>query len=252
MSLVRATVDGSVGLLELRRPERHNSLIPELLEDLIAAHREIVDGGAVAGVLAAAGPTFSTGGDIGSIREASDRVGYSRELVGTLNQAILAMAFGPIPMVAAVHGMVTGGSLGLVLACDHVVLGSTATIRSWYATVGFAPDGGWTALLPGIIGSHRAAGILLSDATITADEALAWGVADEVVSADQVREWAMAAAERIAGGVPGSIAAIRRLTAANHDAVAARLEAERSAFLAQVVTREATDGMDRFLRGEAR
>jgi len=59
MSLVRATVDGSVGLLELRRPERHNSLIPELLEDLIAAHREIVDGGAVAGVLAAAGPTFS-------------------------------------------------------------------------------------------------------------------------------------------------------------------------------------------------
>ena len=251
MSLVRATVDGQVGILELQRPERHNSLIPELLEDLIAAHREIVEGGAAAGVLAAAGPTFSTGGDIGAIREASDRVGYSTELVGTLNQAILALAFGPIPMVAAVHGMVTGGSLGLVLACDHVVVGSTATIRSWYATVGFAPDGGWTALLPGIIGRRRAASVLLTDATITADEALAWGLAHEVVAGERVRDRALDVAARIAEGSPGAVDAIRRLTSADRAVVADSLEAERRAFLTQVVTKEATDGMEGFLRGES-
>ncbi|NIQ52921.1 MAG: enoyl-CoA hydratase/isomerase family protein, partial [Gammaproteobacteria bacterium] len=71
-------------------------------------------------------------------------------------EAILEIAFGPVPMVAAVHGVLTGGSLGLVLACDRVVLAAETTIRSWYATVGFAPDGGWTALLPGVIGRRRA------------------------------------------------------------------------------------------------
>jgi len=252
LSLVSASIDGRVGLIELRRPERHNSLVPGLLDDLMAAHREIVDGGAAAGVLAAAGPTFSTGGDIRGIRDAADRLGYAQSLVGRLNDAILALAFGPIPMVAAVHGMVTGGSLGLVLACDSVVVAESAIIRSWYATVGFAPDGGWTALLPDRIGSRRAAGILLRDDTITVDEALAWGLADEVAPADLVRERAVAVAGRIAAGVPGAVGAIRRLCAADQRRIADRLEDERTAFVVQVATPEATAGMDRFLAGELR
>lgn len=251
VSLVHASVDDPVGVLELQRPERHNSLVPEILEDLIAAHREVVDRGARVAVLAAAGPTFSTGGDITGIREATDRIEYSGTLVGLLNQAILEMAYGPIPMVAAVHGIVTGGSLGLVLACDHVVVASTATIRSWYATVGFAPDGGWTAMLPEIIGRRRVASVLLTDATISADDAVAWGIADTLVPAVQVRGRALADAARIAAGVPGTMTAIRRLAPESRTAVAGRLEAERSAFLAQVDTPEATEGMDRFLRGES-
>ncbi len=252
MSLVDGRVEDGVGVVELRRPQRHNSLIPELLDDLLAAYRGVVAGGARAGVLAAAGRTFSTGGDLTGIRGAADRVGYSALLVGRLNETILEMAFGPIPMVAAVHGMVTGGSLGLVLACDHVVMGSTATIRPWYATVGFAPDGGWTALLPGVVGRRRAASLLYADATITADEALAWGLAHEVAETGAVLDRAMETARRIASGVPGAVGAIRRLTSADRAGVAARLEAERTAFLAQVGTAEATEGMDRFIRGESR
>jgi len=252
MSLVHASVDGRIGFIELRRPERHNSLIPELLQGLLSAHREVIGGGARVAVLAAAGPTFSTGGDVRAIREAPDRVGYSRVLVGLLNDVILAMAGGPIPVVAAVHGVTTGGSLGLLLACDHVVMGDRATIRPWYATIGFAPDGGWTALLPGVIGRRRAASVLLSDATITAAEALAWGLADEVVPGGRVRECAFDAARRIAMGHCGAGTAVRRLAGLDLAAAAERLEAEREAFLALVDTPEATAGMDRFLRGEFR
>ena len=252
MNLVDLSLEGRVAVLELRRPERHNSLVPELLHDLVEAHRSAVDRGAAVGVLAAAGPTFSTGGDLGGIREAADREAYASALVGMLNETILEIGFGPIPMVAAVHGMLTGGSLGLVLACDHVVLADEATIRPWYATVGFAPDGGWTALLPEIIGRRRTASILLTDGTITAAEALAWGLAHETVPAVRVRGRALEAAEQMAAGKSGTRAAIRGLLAADRAGVAAALEAERAAFVAQVVTEESTAGMDAFLRGELR
>jgi 2-(1,2-epoxy-1,2-dihydrophenyl)acetyl-CoA isomerase len=252
MTLVTARVEHGIGVTELHRPARHNSLVPDLLVDLMTAHREIVDGGAIVGVLAAAGTTFSTGGDIEAIRNASDRVAYAGELVGRLNEAILAIAGGSIPMVAAVHGMVTGGSLGLVLACDHVVMGDRVTIRPWYPAVGFAPDGGWTAMLPAVIGRRRAASVLLTDATTTASEALAWGLADEVVPGDRVRDRAMEAAGRIAGGDPGTRETIRRLTSRDLDAVEDGLERERQEFLRLVDTPAATAGMDRFLRGELR
>ncbi|MCB2222720.1 MAG: enoyl-CoA hydratase/isomerase family protein [Actinobacteria bacterium] len=248
--MVAASVQGPVGLIELQRPERHNSLVPELLEDLLAAHREMADAGVGAAVLAAAGPTFSTGGDIKGIMGADDTVANAARLVGLLNEVILAMVGGPVPMVGAVHGVVTGGSIGLVLACDHVVMGSQVTMRPWYAAVGFAPDGGWTALLPERIGSLRARSILLTDATVSAAEALQWGIADEVVPAPRVRERALAAAARIAGGKAGTRAVIRRLAGPDLEALAARLEAERQAFLELVVGDEARDGMDRFLRGD--
>ena len=252
MSMVRVSLDGPIGVLTLSRPERHNSLVPDLLIGLIEGHREIVDRGATVGVLTAAGPTFSTGGDIKAIREADDREAYARHLVGLLNEAVLEIAFGPIPMVAAVHGMLTGGSVGLVLACDRVVLAAETTIRSWYATVGFAPDGGWTALLPGIIGVRRAAAVLLADDTITPAEALAWGVVHEVTPGAAVRDRALETARRIAGTKAGARDAIRRLTAEDRSEVAARLEAELAGFVAQVTTDESTAGMDAFLRGELR
>jgi len=252
VSLVAFHLDGAVGVVKLNRPERHNSLVPELLEGLLEAHRDVVAGGVSVILLAAAGRTFSTGGDVVGILGAGDRLAYSKRLVGLLNEVILAFAGGPVPVVGAVHGMVTGGSLGLVLMCDHVVLAAEATIRPWYSIVGFAPDGGWTALLPGVIGARRARSILLTDATITAADALDWGLADEVVPAGRVGERAMEAARKIAAGAPATRAAIRRLTRADLVEAAARLEAEREAFLAQVTTREATEGMNRFLRGELR
>jgi 2-(1,2-epoxy-1,2-dihydrophenyl)acetyl-CoA isomerase len=251
VSLVMGEIRSRVGIIELCRPERHNSLIPDLLDDLMMAHAEVVDGGARAAVLAAAGRSFSTGGDLGAIRDAADRIAYAEVLVGRLNEVILALAGGPIPLVAAVHGVVTGGSLGLVLACDHVVMGEGVTIRPWYASVGFAPDGGWTAILPEVIGRHRAARVLLSDATVTATEAHAWGLADEVVASGLVRDRALEAAERLARAAPGTRAAIRRLAGMDLRVVEDRLDAELRAFLDLVDTPDATAGMDRFLgRGE--
>jgi 2-(1,2-epoxy-1,2-dihydrophenyl)acetyl-CoA isomerase len=133
-----------------------------------------------------------------------------------------------------------------------VVAAADATFRPWYATVGFAPDGGWTALLPSVVGRSRAADVLLTDREITADEALEWGLAHQVVPAAEVPAAAQRVARRIASLRPGAVAAIRRLTAPSRDEVAAALEDERRAFVALVAGEEASAGLDAFLGGDSR
>jgi len=101
------TRDG-IATLTLNRPERHNSLVPELLCEMLNA----LDGLShqvelCAIVLQANGRSFSTGGDVQAFYDHRDNIGvYASEIVGLLNQVIVAMVRLPAPIVAAVHGIV--------------------------------------------------------------------------------------------------------------------------------------------------
>lgn len=248
-NLVKTQRSGAVAILTLNRPERHNSLVPELLTQLLAAFEEAGNDSSVrAVVLGAEGRSFSTGGDVKAFFSAGDDLAdYAAETVGLLNQTMVTMMRLPQPIVAVVHGMVTGGSLGLILASDVVLIAPEAAITPWYSVVGFSPDGGWTAMLPDVIGTDRTAVLLLANQSIAAQQAVDWGIAAEVVAAEMIREQAEALASEIAGMKPGSIASTKTLLRPDLDAVEARLEAERRAFVDQIVTAEALKGMAAFL-----
>ena len=252
MSLVRieSLCDG-VARLVLARPGMQNALVPELLDDVLAALGELArspDCAAV--VLAADGPAFSIGGDMRRFqRERSgDLLAYSSGLVGKLNEAILALVDLPQPVVAAVHGVVTGGSIGLVLAADLVYLAPEAAFKAHYATAGFGPDGGWTALVGRLAGQCRAAAALLLNRTIRAEEAVAWGLANEVVAAEKLQEAAAAAARKIAAYPAGTMRAAKALLWGGRECLAVDLEAERTRFLELIATPRAQAGVDDFLR----
>ena len=248
-SLVIVGRDGPVVTLILNRPERHNSLVPELLTELLFALEAVAaDESVRAVVLAAAGRSFSTGGDVRGFYEQGDDVAeYARETVGRLNEVIVAMLAVPQPIVAAVHGMVTGGSLGLVLGSDVVLVSPEASFTPWYNVVGFSPDGGWTGLLPQVIGRQRAADALLTNATITAEQAVAWGMASELVPIGDVAARAAEIAGVIAGMQPGSVRHTKVRLNSDLAEIAAGLEDERRHFVDQIVTAEARQGMARFL-----
>jgi 2-(1,2-epoxy-1,2-dihydrophenyl)acetyl-CoA isomerase len=201
-------------------------------------------------VLAADGPAFSIGGDMRRFqRERSgDLLAYSSGLVGKLNQAILAMVDLPQPIVAAVHGVVTGGSIGLVLAADLAYLSPEAAFKAHYATAGFGPDGGWTALAGRLAGQRRAAAALLLNRTIHAEEAVAWGLANEVVPAADLPQAAVAAVRKIAAYPAGTMRAAKALLWGDRERLAADLEAERRRFLELIGTSQAQAGVDEFLR----
>ena len=121
--------EGGIARLTLNRPERHNALVPELLDDLKDALDQCQREQPAALLIDAAGKSFSTGGDVAGFHNTPrhERELYARRVVGTLNEVILQLLTLPVPTVTAVHGMVTGGSLGLVLASDIVVAGPRAS-----------------------------------------------------------------------------------------------------------------------------
>ncbi|NLD70476.1 MAG: enoyl-CoA hydratase/isomerase family protein [Limnobacter sp.] len=237
-SMVRLAHAGAVTTLTLARPAKRNALVPDLLLDLCVALEQIGRRSETrAVVFAAEGVSFSIGGDIG--RVASDKHGaalqtYAAELVGLLNQAIVSLLCLRQPVVAAVHGDVGGGSLGFLLASDLVVMADDAVAEANYAGDGVTPDGGWTALLPRLIGARRAAACLLLGGPMTARQAFDWGLVNVLVERGQVGAEAHAAAERIAAAPPVTMQTSKRLLAQELAQVEAALEAERRSFVAAV------------------
>lgn len=252
MSLVRIDSPGAgITRLVLGRPGMQNALVPELTGALLAALRAVaLDTECRAVILAADGPAFSIGGDMRRFRKErdGDLYAYSAGLVGQLNEVILALVGLPQPVVAAVHGVVTGGSIGLVLACDLAFLAPQVVFKAHYVTAGFGPDGGWTALVSRLAGRRRAAAALLLNRTVRAEEAVAWGLANEVVAAERLEDTVLAAARRIATYPVGTLRAAKSLLTADKEAVAADLEAERRRFLELIDKPQAMAGVDAFLR----
>ena len=151
-----------------------------------------------------------------------------------------------VPVIAAVRGMVTGGSIGLVLASDVVLLESNATFTPYYVDVGFSPDGGWTALLPDRIGQARAMSVQLSNSVIDAQAAVAWGLATDIVSCD-VTDAAVAQAHALATKKTATVRRTKRLLWGDLTVIAARLNAELENFVDEIGTDAATSGMAAFL-----
>jgi 2-(1,2-epoxy-1,2-dihydrophenyl)acetyl-CoA isomerase len=248
--LVIHTRDGPISILTINRPERHNSLIPPLLDQLLTALEENRSDSEVCSlVLRANGPSFSTGGDIRAFYEnLHDIENYSNRIVGLLNRVILSMLTHPTPIVTAVHGLVTGGSIGIVLASDVVLVTTGASFTPYYNQVGFSPDGGWTALLPFIIGPKRVSSILSQNKTISAEQSVSWGLADRCVSPELLNEEAIKVSMELASYSCASNASSKHLLFETYNDLEQRLETERSAFLRQIVTEEAKLGMEFYLK----
>ncbi|ADZ71973.1 enoyl-CoA hydratase/isomerase family protein [Polymorphum gilvum] len=252
---VELALRDGIATLTLARTDRHNALVPELVDALRARLAEAVATEPVALVLASAARSFSTGGDIAGFLAhagtAEELLAYSRRLVSGLHAAILELLRFPAPVVAAVNGPLTGGSLGLVLAADLVAMSRSAFLQPYYVEMGFAPDGGWTALLPERVGVSAALAIQLLNRRIDADEAHALGLATQVVEPDG-----------LGSAVDAWMAALRtkdrRALAATRSGVwdaprlalvAARLDRERDRFLDLVGHPDTVARMRRFSGG---
>lgn len=248
--LIVTAIEGPVATITLNRPERHNSLVPALLRELgeaIDACESDPDTGVL--VLRAAGRSFSTGGDLRGFREHDDDIAqYAGELVGLLNDVIVRLFDCRIPVITVVDGQLTGGSLGLVLAADIVLVTDRASFTPYYVEAGFGPDGGWTAILPDIIGPTRASTVQLLNQTITAEQALEWGLATAHTDSAGLEEAVAELCGQILQKKAGSVSCTRRLLRPRD--LESRLALEREQFVEQIVTGEARTGIKAWLGDE--
>ena len=244
---VLAEVEGAIATITLNRPERHNSLVPEFLDQFLGA-MDTCEADTSAGVLVlrANGESFSTGGDLRGFLDNVNRIeAYSNELVGLLNDAIVRLYDSRLPSIVAVDGQVTGGSLGFILGGDVVLVTENASFTPYYVEVGFSPDGGWGTLLPDIIGCSRAGTVQLLNQTISAVQALDWGLAAAFTESESLGDAVEQLAGDLGGKHPDSVACTRRLLRPGD--LEERLERERRAFVRQICTEQAIAGVRRFL-----
>lgn len=251
-SLVKFSHDKNIASIRLNRPERHNALVPGLLDDLRGC-LELARGVAPdALILSAEGRSFSTGGDVGGFLDHTDSadelIAYSDRIVASLHDAIIDLLEFPAPVLAAVNGPVTGGALGLILAADLVAMSETTFLQPYYGVVGFGPDGGWTALLPERIGTARALELQYLNTRLTASDALHLGLANAVVPekdvAHQIDSWTAAIADMNSNTLKATRANV--WDKSRIATVRERLDQEKRRFLERVIAPDTLEGMKRF------
>jgi 2-(1,2-epoxy-1,2-dihydrophenyl)acetyl-CoA isomerase len=198
--------DGPVVTLTLNRPERLNSLTPELLGELHADLVSARDDDAVrAVVITGAGRGFSSGADLGGEGPHDVRATLSRHYT----PVIRLIREIEVPVVACVNGVAAGAGLSLALACDLRIAAESASFIQAFVRIGLVPDAGGTYFLPRLVGLARAMEMAMLGEKVEARDALAAGLVNRVVPDAEALPAAQALALRLAQG-PRSVGLIKR------------------------------------------
>jgi 2-(1,2-epoxy-1,2-dihydrophenyl)acetyl-CoA isomerase len=212
MSSVSIERAGAVASVILPGPALNVAVKQGLLESLLAV---AADDQVRAVVLTGTGRAFSVGQDLAEHAAALDHdpataLDTVREHYNPIVTTLMTM---PKPVVAAVNGTCVGAGLGLVLACDFVVMAETAVLGTAFTGIGLTCDSGLSVTLPAAVGLPRARTLLLRPTTFSAQDAVSWGLPFELAPADQVRATAATLAATLAAGPTAAFAETKRLLA---------------------------------------
>ncbi len=199
-------LERGIAAIRLTRPERKNPLTFDSYAELRDTFRALAEAEDVrAVVFASSGGNFCSGGDVHEIigplldRDMKGLLSFTR-LTGDLVKAIRAC---PQPVIAAVEGVCVGAGAMIALAADLRLGTPTAKVAFLFTRVGLAGcDMGACAMLPRVIGQGRAAELLFTGRTMSAEEGERWGFFNRLLGADEVEAAALDLAGQLAAG-PG-------------------------------------------------
>lgn len=242
---------GAVATLTLNRPDVLNALDRQMALVLGEAVTELTDDDNVrAVVMKGAGRGFMAGGDVATMHNNIDTIDDTiRDLIGIFHKSVEGIAAMPKPVIAAVHGPIAGAGVSMSLNADYVLAADNAKFTMAYIWLGTNPDGGSTYLLPRIVGRRKALELAMLSDTLEAEQAVDLGLANRVVSADELESEAMKLAEKFAAGPTKAFAQTKALINQSFEAAnfSEQLAAERDAFLHCAGTDDFAEGVAAFV-----
>ena len=198
----RWRMEGDVGVVTLNRPERKNPLTFDSYAELRDFFGNLKNEKKVkAVVITGAGGNFCSGGDVHEIIGPLTKMKLPQllEFTTMTGNLVKAMRHCPQPIIAAVEGVCAGAGAILAMASDLRYAAPSAKVAFLFVRVGLAGcDMGACAILPRIVGQGRAAELLYTGRSMSAEEGLAWGFFNRV--ADPVLDPSMVTAKELAAG----------------------------------------------------
>ena len=179
---LRVEISDGIGTVTMHRPESRNAINPAMREGLRTAIAELEQNDEVqAMILTGSDPAFCAGldlkllGDKPSSMLRSENTGSSRPFPARSK-----------PLIGAINGAAITGGFELALNCDFLIASERGRFADTHARVGVMPGWGLTALLADAVGRTRARQISLTGNFVTAEQALTWGLVNEVVAHDDL------------------------------------------------------------------
>lgn len=204
---VEISLENHVGLVEIQRPP-HNFFDAPLIANLVEAFAELDEtNDCRASVLAAQGKSFCAGANFSGQENVLDN--KNKEDRNPLYVEAVKLFSNKKPIVGAIHGAAIGGGLGVALVPDFRVTCPEATFCANFVKLGFHPGFGLTHTLPALIGHQKAALMFYTGRRIKGEQAVEWGLADVLISQDNVRQEAITLAREIAENAPLAVPSVR-------------------------------------------
>ncbi|MDA1098541.1 MAG: enoyl-CoA hydratase-related protein [Proteobacteria bacterium] len=241
----------AVAWLTLNRPKAFNALDLTMAKELCELSIRLGEDEAVrAVVITGSGEAaFCAGGDVPGFAAKLDALpALLKEMTTYLHMAISRFAWMRAPVIAAVNGVAAGAGLSLVACADLAVAAEGASFTSAYTKIGLSPDGSSTYFLPRIIGVRRSMELYMTNRVLSPQEALDWGLINQVVAADELTDTVGALAGKLANGPTEALGAVKKLLLMSpNDTLESQMERETRSISILARTSDGREGIDAFV-----
>lgn len=235
MAFLQIEREGGIVVATMNQPETRNALTGNTaIEEIVQLCADIrQDAGVKVLILTAAGPIFSSGGNVKDMRRYFDDALTPERICEEYRQGIqrvpLALHGLDVPVICAVNGPAIGAGLDIACMCDIRIAADTATFAESFVRVGIVPGDGGAWLLPRAVGMARASEMAYTGEAISAQDALACGLVSRVVPAEDLLPTAKTLAAKIAANPGGVMRMTKRLLReGQHSSLASLLELSAS------------------------
>lgn len=243
--LILIETRANVGLVVLNRPEARNAFNNKLLHELMDA-LEAFDRDDAIGAMVVTGneKAFASGADIKEMADKSVREMVDSEFIQTFSRVDAIRK----PVIAAVSGWALAGGCEVALACDMIIASDTAKFGQTEISIGVIPGAGGTQRLTRAVGKSLAMEMILNGRTLSAQEALQYGLVSRVLPTHRYLEEAISLGQEIAARAPLAVLAAKRMVNQAYERkLADGLQQERQEFFDLFATEDRTEGMRAFV-----
>jgi len=249
-STIDVEVRDGIARITLNRPDAANGLNIPMGKDLMHAAIECDENPDIrAVILTGRGKIFSAGGDLKGFAEYGRNLNRAlKEMTVYCHAAASRFARMNAPLITAVNGAAAGMGMSFALCGDLILAAESATFTTAYTGAALAPDGGMTYLLPRMIGLARAKEMMITNRRLTASEALAWGLVNRVVAAQDLMVEAEKLAAVLASGPTLSLGSVKKLLNESFsETFESQMEREARSIVDMTKTADAMEGIGAFL-----